>query len=380
MKTPLRKFLFRLWLPLLWPLSQIYRLADDWNRHRTKPVDPRTRPGKELIISVGNITTGGTGKTPVVAWLARGLREAGQRPAIFSRGYGGELGPGESLSLNPRTLKEIAAALSGDEPWLLANRLAKWNIPVEVGTDRVGNIARLSRQEEANLFLVDDGFQHYRLARQVDIILLDATNPWGGNFLLPAGRLRNSPRRLKEADFIIITRCQTQSNGKLDTLEKKIGRFSQAPVFRARTRPVGLVAYTGGEPLTPKEFQERFALSTEGASLSRILLTAGIGNPEAFPISFRQWWEKKSTGGPKTILAPRKLWWRDHHRFGEADRDKITRLAGPGNPVVTTEKDYVKLSSLLRGHPRERDFHYLRIDTDITDGDKLLTAILEKIL
>ncbi|HEX8922279.1 MAG TPA: tetraacyldisaccharide 4'-kinase, partial [Pyrinomonadaceae bacterium] len=166
------------------------------------------------VISVGNITTGGTGKTPIVEWIARAVAKEGRRVCILTRGYGrADARRRVLVSDGERILAE--AREGGDEPRLLAEKLQGMAAVVS-DADRVGAARWAESNLKSDLFILDDGFQHLRIARDLDIVAVDATNPWGGGRLLPTGRLREPLSGLTRADLIILTR--TEQAPEIDSL------------------------------------------------------------------------------------------------------------------------------------------------------------------
>ena len=160
------------------------------------------------VISVGNLTVGGTGKTTIVSWLVRELQDRGWHPAVVSRGYLGRAGRGP-LYVSRGQGPLVASDVSGDEPFLLASRLP--GAVVVAGSDRVLG-SRAAIEAGADVVILDDGFQHMRLARDVDLVLLDAHNPFGNYRLLPAGTLREPVSELRRAHAVIITRSRPDEN------------------------------------------------------------------------------------------------------------------------------------------------------------------------
>src|SRR6267142_647316 len=214
---------------LLWPLSLPYGLfvrvrawlyASGWLKQKRL---------RGTVVSVGNLTVGGTGKTPMVIWLAEKFLSDGKRVAILSRGYQGANG-------------------TSDEIELMKFRL-QGRVAFGVDKNRFAEGQRLESQQPIDVFLLDDGFQHLQLARDLDILLMDASRRLAGEALLPAGRLREPVSAMSRANLIIFTRAETAS-GTLDA----IGKLAQYPVFAASTRLLGFRRF-GGEisPLSANE-------------------------------------------------------------------------------------------------------------------------------
>ena len=255
------------------------------------------------VISVGNLTMGGTGKTPFVLMLARRF-DAG----ILTRGY--------RRRSNVELILEPGAAApvdwTGDEPQIL---LREGVAPVGVGADRVSAGRRLIERFGSKRIILDDGFQHARLARQVDLVLVDALDPFGNGHVFPLGRLREPISALRRATLIVITR----SEGPQPGLEAVLREHNpSAPIFTSRVVPLHWVRATTGERL-----ELTVILATPTAAF------CGLGNPASF-------WRTLAQLGIKPALSRE---FPDHHRYTARD---MQPFAGYGQ-VLTTEKDAVNL-------------------------------------
>lgn len=276
------------------------------------------------VISVGNITTGGTGKTPVVAWIAGALASTGLRVCILTRGYGRkDAGRRVLVSDGERVLAEASAG--GDEPRLLAEML-KGQAAVLSDRDRVSAALWARRELGSEVFILDDGFQHLRVRRELDIVTVDATNPFGGGRLLPQGRLREPPASLKRADLIIITRSEQVADAH--SIKREVERLSgrkNALISRMRTGAV--------RPLTD---QSQGSLSAP--SSYRVAAFCALGNPQSF---FKH---LERTGFDLTHARA----FTDHHLYTQGDIDALAREARErgAEALLTSAKDAVKLRSL----------------------------------
>ncbi|MBK9162992.1 MAG: tetraacyldisaccharide 4'-kinase [Acidobacteria bacterium] len=284
------------------------------------------------VISVGNITAGGTGKTPVVALVTEILAESGERVCILTRGYG-RREPGKRVVVSDGSSILADAETGGDEPVELARRLAGTAVII-ADADRVA-AAKYARNEFAvSCFVLDDGFQHRRAARELDIVCIDATDPFGGGELLPAGRLRESPANLCRADAVIITKAEAAAD--LAKLEQEIRRFaSEAEIFRAES---GISGFT----------ELSAFLAGENAGSNRDLpgpafAFCGLGNPEHFFATLRR--AGADVAGTKAF--------RDHHRYTKTDVEWFTASANAAgaSALLTTAKDAVKLEPELFSLP-----------------------------
>ncbi|HTN01047.1 MAG TPA: tetraacyldisaccharide 4'-kinase [Planctomycetaceae bacterium] len=254
------------------------------------------------VISVGNLTTGGTGKTPFTAFLARELQSRGLRPGLLSRGY--------------RSLD----GAENDEKRVL-DRLCP-GVPQVQNPDRVAGAERAIREFGCEVLILDDGLQHRRLQRDVEIVLIDALRPWGFGRLLPRGLLREPMSGLRRADLIVITRADQASAARVAELRRKLAEIAPVPVAEVAFEPGRLIDGEGAEsPLS----------SLEG----RVCLAfCGIGNPEGFAATLR------SAG----ISAELEVF-PDHHHYTAADFERLRRKAEAigAAALVTTLKDLVKL-------------------------------------
>ncbi|MEJ7594032.1 MAG: tetraacyldisaccharide 4'-kinase [Planctomycetaceae bacterium] len=263
------------------------------------------------VISVGNLTTGGTGKTPMVAMVCHLLQESNLRPGIVSRGYG---------SVDGR---------ANDEK-LVLNLLCP-DVPHAQNPDRVTAANSLTIAERADAIVMDDGFQHRRLHRDLDIVLIDATNPFGYGYLLPRGLLREPLSSLRRVDVAIITRSDLVEAHELAEIE--LGIIDAAPQLADRILHV--------------EFQSTSLRSLDGSILSlnevagkSVHLMAGIGNPDAF----------QTTAIRAGMRVTGTSWFPDHHRYSNDDLHQVQQRASSSGTewIVTTLKDLVKLPSACR--------------------------------
>ncbi|HEX8283502.1 MAG TPA: tetraacyldisaccharide 4'-kinase [Pyrinomonadaceae bacterium] len=286
------------------------------------------------VVSVGNLTAGGTGKTPLVEWFARALAREGLRACVLTRGYGRADESARVLASDgARVLAEVAEC--GDEPRLLAERLLG-AASVVCDRDRVA-AARWARGElGAEVFVLDDGFQHLRIARDLDVVTLDATDPWGGGHLLPRGRLREPKSALARAGCVVITRAELAED--LDALRAEVGRLvgGGVAVVTSRVRTRGIVPL--GE--FGRSEDEVAAVGTSEPSGARAPVAAfcAVGNPRAFFEHLRrEGFELSYTRA-----------FADHHSYTAADADALSREAARGGAraLLTTAKDAVKLRGL----------------------------------
>lgn len=286
------------------------------------------------VISVGNIVLGGTGKTPFTIYICKMLLEAGIRPAVLSRGY---RGTAEKRNLLISNGSEIfcTPAESGDEPWLMAVKLS--GVPVAVGGKRYES-ARLCQSEptlDPAVFILDDGFQHIQLHRDTNIVLIDATSPFGGDHLLPKGILREPLAELKRADAYVITRAHLESE-ELDGIRARLSRHSPlAPVFFYSHRISGFKRVRGAGSTGGDKEEIRKEQANPGKNS---FVLAAIGNP----LQFIRDLENLNLNISGQVLM------RDHHPFSQAELDMaVEEFRDSGADfMVTTEKDAIRMVHL----------------------------------
>ncbi|HEX8773065.1 MAG TPA: tetraacyldisaccharide 4'-kinase [Pyrinomonadaceae bacterium] len=300
------------------------------------------------VISVGNITAGGTGKTPLVEWLARAVALwERKRVCILTRGYG-RSNERERVVVSDGTRLLATAREGGDEPLLLAESLLGVAAVVS-DADRVSAARWAIKNLGSEVFILDDGFQHLRIARDLNIVTVDGTDPFGGGRLLPRGRLREPVRGLKRADLIVVTRAEQAV--EIDRLQIELERLSGGrPVLfsRARTRAVRALADTGAsERVSAGSLPQPFAAF------------CAIGNPGAFFAHLR--------GDGHTLTYTRAF--PDHHVYTQADAASLARDAKDAGAelLLTTAKDAVKLRSLRFDLP----CYVLEIELEFDDETSL---------
>lgn len=284
------------------------------------------------VISVGNLTAGGTGKTPFVAMLCRLLKGLGRRPAVLLRGYG---------SADPQ---------KADEALLYARLLP--DTGVYAGANRALSVLRAVGDGHDTLVL-DDGFQHLRLMRDMDIVLLDATCPFGGGWPLPAGMLREWPTALRHADLVCLTRSDQVSAGTLELIQERIRLNARnVPVMHCVHRPARLTDLEGRSlPLETLEGRKIAALS-------------GIGRPDVFASTLR------SLGAEVCASVN----FADHQTYTrESIRAALSRLDRQWTPVVT-EKDAVKLAGLVEA---PQQMLVLGVDMRLTGMPQLRERVIQ---
>jgi len=317
----------------LWPLSLVYGLAVRIKLRLYAQGIFKTKQLRTPVISVGNLTVGGTGKTPMVIWLAEHFLAAGKRVAILSRGYKGS---GES----------------SDEITLMKYRLND-RVLFGVGADRYEQ-GRLLEKQGVDVFLLDDGYQHVQLARDVNLLLMDAAQPLGYEMLLPAGRLREPISAMNRATLLVFTRTETSAGAAT-----AIGKLQGYPVFSAATRLLGFRRFGRGvQVLAPAEI-----------GTGPFFAFCGIGNPRAFFLDLQNW--QIPVAGTKAFP--------DHHRYSAGEVQSLVQSAqaAGARALVTTEKD---AQNLGQAQFEETPVFVAVIELEISPGAQFWEAVQAQIV
>ena len=328
---------------ILPPLSALYSAVTRTRLSLYERGTFRTTKLAQPVISVGNMTAGGTGKTPLVEFVSKTVANSGKKVCILTRGYGRQnperqvvVSDGQTILANPGE--------AGDEPYLLANNLLGLAAVIS-SADRISAARDAIEVFGAECFVLDDGFQHLRLARDLNIVTVDATNPWGsgqgGGQLLPYGRLREPLSGLSRADCVVLTRCDQA--GDVDPLRNQIrDLISGRPLFESTMRPVR----------APKPNGPMAAF-------------CAVGNPESFFAQLRN-------NGYELVVEKA---FRDHHVFTQKDVDNLVSTASHSGAtnLITTAKDAVKLRGLSFSLP----YSVFEIEIAIKDEELFRKLLLE---
>lgn len=272
------------------------------------------------VISIGNITAGGTGKTTFVMLLVQEIRDRGLRPAVVVRGYRGRR-EGETVIVSDGETIHFGYPEVGDEALLLARKLP--GVPVLMSADRVRGCQLAIREFGTQVILLDDGFQHFRVERDLDVLLLDQENPFGYGYLLPRGLLREPVGAIRRADLIVMTGA-----GEPEDVPPGLNHAGRAPLLHAVYTPTVLTNLKTGQTVTDENLRGQAAVAF-----------SGIGKPPAFERTLQ------SLG----IFPKHHLIFPDHHPYDDSDLTRIARCMEEVGATValTTEKDAVRLEKLL---------------------------------
>jgi len=323
--------------------------------YNSKIFKKKSLPAK--VICIGNITAGGTGKTSAVIYLSKYFSSKKYKVAVISRGYRrkfNKVGKNTPVIVSDGNSILTSVEYSGDEPYLMAKNLQ--NIPVIVCSDRFLAGKTAIDKYDTEIILMDDGFQHLKLKRDIDILLIDCLNPFSNGFLLPAGLLREPLSSLKRADIFILTNSNFISEEDKSDIVKKIRRYNNSsPIFLAFHKPLSFIKLVSDEILDIS-----FMKGKDVISLS------SIGNPESF--------EKTLESIGLNIL--KKIRFPDHHWF---TIDEIRKILENKKYVVTTEKDAVRIKKLFLDNINLLEkMLILKIVFEVQNEEKLFEEIQKK--
>ncbi|MEA3369196.1 MAG: tetraacyldisaccharide 4'-kinase [Candidatus Ratteibacteria bacterium] len=332
-----------------WPLSFVYYLYLVFRGFLYKSGIKKSQSLPCQVISIGNLTWGGTGKTPLVEFVVRRL--SSKKAVVLSRGYG-RRGQNEKITLVSDESRILAGAReAGDEPYLLAKKLP--GRPVVVGSNRFNSGKWAINRFQPGTIILDDGFQHRSLKRNIDLVVIDSTNPFGNRWLIPAGSLREPLGQLKRAQIIFLSKVNEDKN-QITGLKKEIRRFNaHAPIVETVFEPVEFHLWPGGETKAKEFIREK-----------AIFMLAGINSPSSFRYSLLQ------LGGDLVGEAV----YPDHYYYRPGDLSAVINSARlkKAEFIVTTEKDEVKLPKVLVKFP----ILILKVKLKVVHGEEVLDAWL----
>lgn len=301
-----------------------------------------SRPAGRVTISVGNLTTGGTGKTPMVVEIVQRLQRAGATPAVLLRGY-------------KRT------ADKSDEQMVLAESLGP-DVPVVANPNRMaGANAALQQNPKVDVFVLDDGFQHRQVHRDLDLVLIDATQPFGFEHVLPRGLLREPPRALRRADAVIVTRADQVDADRLARLDGRIELLTGK-------RPIGHAAHEWVAFYDVHDVAHPLTILSD----RRVAAVCAIGNPQPFFETLRRYVGEVVS----QVSLP------DHYAYSREEIDRLMRQAveSKAEALVLTEKDWVKWMPWVDAEHLPLPIYHPKLRLRMLDGDEALNALLLNVL
>jgi len=336
--------------PFLHVASWVYSLGLSCDRFlKTKSRTTLPRP----VISIGNLTWGGTGKTPLVIKLALDLLQKGLAPAVLSRGYKGAFG-GKTKSSVLENGSGTKRESFSDELLLMRKKLP--GIMIGVGKNRVESADKILKRSQVDVFILDDGFQHWRLNRDLDIVCVDVKDPWQGGHLIPLGGLREKRSSLSRAGVIVLTRCELLEPDRLAFFQEEIHSLAPKALVLKNYFKFRLFDWAGREMNLSQILKNR-----------DVIALSAIGHPQAFE-------ENLALYG--ALVTPVR--YLDHHVYAERELLNVQELALESNSlIVMTEKDEVKIRNTGWGQNPECSLSVLKIvPTFKSDDEKSWQEIL----
>jgi tetraacyldisaccharide 4'-kinase len=333
---------------LLFPLTFLYRFLFWWDKKRTKAV----KLDNSIVWSVGNLSVGGTGKTPFTLYLIDlALKNIGLEIYVLSRGYGGNKS-NEGMEVLPTSKPEN----SGDEPFLI-----KKNYPesrVLIGKNRSKSFEKFATKSEALKFVIlDDGFQHHAITRDHDFVLIDAENGLGNGRVFPSGKLRESEEALSRANSVVFTKVKDVNRYKVNAIKDKLEKkYTHLDFYYFNYLPVCFTNLMGQ------------TLSLEEMKYRDVYLFSGIANPESFRDTVKPYC--------RTILGERIF--PDHYNYTETDLANLYSELKSGTVLLCTEKDFVKLTHLQNIH-KYSGIYYMVMKGSLEEEQLFISKLLSKV-
>ncbi|MFH1541221.1 MAG: tetraacyldisaccharide 4'-kinase [Elusimicrobiota bacterium] len=340
-------------LKILYPFSFLYYLGFIISQKIKKSKQKKLQC---KVISVGNITIGGTGKTPTVIFIAELLKELRKKVCVISRGYKSEIGNYRTGSFATKKSEVVTdgnkillgARLAGDEPYLIAKSLVGVPVVIDKNKHRGGLFA--IEKFKVDTIILDDGFQHLNLARNIDIVCINAINPFGNFMLLPSGYLREPIKNIVRASAFIITRCDKVTAEKLSEIERIIKKYNNfSPIFHAFF--IKKILYRDGREIQRSKIKGQ-----------NVIAISGIAVPEDFEATLKEL--------DVNLLIHKK--YPDHYFFKDSDVKKFYNDAAEFQAViVTTAKDATRL-------PKNFPCYIIEVMLEIKEGSKAIKSFLQK--
>ncbi len=349
----------------LYALSHLYKIGITARNRLYKKQIVKSYQLPCFVISIGNITVGGTGKTPMTIYMATLLDRLGYAVVVISRGYKGQFEKKGGIVSNGKTVL-LKPEVAGEEPYLIAKKLP--NVPVLVGQDRVSMGMQAIELFKPDIILLDDGFQHLRIMRDLDILLLDAKVPFGNNHILPRGVLREPIEALLRSDGIILTRANEHTQSQLPKQTYSVPKCNKIPIFRARH-----ASYIYPAQMASKNsIENNRQISNETQQHikdQKAIIFSGIAKNADFQAVVQGY-------GCQIVYMFEFI---DHHQYSASDIEMIDKTAKEkkASIIITTEKDFVKVAPFL---PQKDNWYIAGVNIDFkSDENKFLKFLKTKL-
>ena len=336
---------------LLYPLSIIYYLLSELNRILTK-----SKKLYKPVISIGNVTWGGSGKTPMTVEVAEYILSLGKMPVILSRGYARKNINVKNVVV--RDKEKILADIftSGDEPYMMASRV---NCPIIVGADRIES-AELAEQFNPDVFILDDGFQHWKHQRDLDIVCVNSLNPFGNGMIIPAGILRERKSALKRAKLVALTNCNLVTEEKLNKVKQEIFNIKKEFPLETACKNYDVVNMCDNAKIEDfNSFKEE----------NSFVVVSAIGSPENFV----------NTVTDLGLKIKDKVFFSDHHKYKVKDITDILNILDSNENIITTAKDAVKINEVTDMDMKEK-IYVINVSISFDSGKEIFEKEIKSLL
>lgn len=336
---------------LLLPFTIIYYFLSGLNRLLTKS-NKLNKP----VISIGNITWGGSGKTPMTIEVAKYILSLGKTPVILSRGYARKNKEIKNVIVRDRDKILSDIALSGDEPYMMAKQV---NCPIVIGANRLES-ANLAQQFSPDVFILDDGFQHWKLKRDLDIVCVNALNPFGNGMTIPSGILRETKGALKRAKIIAVTNCNLLNKDKLYNIRQEIFKITKSLPIEVYCNKSELINMGDNSKIEDLElFRED----------NYFVVMSAIGSPDNFV----------NTVINLGLKIKEEIIFSDHHKYQSKDIKEILDELKDNEYIVTTAKDAVKINEVV-DMKMQRKIYVLNVSLHFKNGREIFEREIKSVL
>ena len=336
---------------LVYPFTLIYYLLSKLNKYLTK-----SKKLYKPVISIGNITWGGSGKTPMVIEVAKYILSLGKNPVILSRGYKRKNNKIKNVVVrnNNKILANISC--SGDEPYMMANQL---NCPIIVGANRYES-AKIAKVFAPDIFILDDGFQHWKIQRDLDIVCINSLNPFGNFMTIPSGILREKKSALKRANLVVLTNCNLSDKQNIENIKKEIFKITGQKPIETSYKNYEIVSMKGNIKIVDIDSFKKQKI---------FVAVSAIGSPENFINTV------KNLG----VQIKDKFIFSDHHKYTKQEIINIVSGLKDNEKIITTSKDAVKINEVIDENIKEK-IYVLNVSIYFEKGKEVLEKEIKKLL
>ena len=336
---------------LLYPFTIIYYLLSELNRLLTKP--------KKLykpVISIGNITWGGSGKTPMTIEVAKYILSLGKMPVILSRGYARKNKKIKNVIVRDKDKIVSDISVSGDEPYMMAKLV---NCPIIIGADRFKS-AQLAKQFNPDIFILDDGFQHWKLERDLDIVCINALNPFGNGMTIPSGILRERKSALKRAKIVTITNCNLTNRNKIHNIRQEIFKITKELPIEVSCQNHEIINMCDNSKIEDFDSFRKEKL---------FVVISAIGSPDNFV----------STVINLGLKIKEEIIFSDHHKYQKKDIVEILNSLNHNEKIITTAKDAVKINEVTDMDMKEK-IYVINVSISFDSGKEIFEKEIKSLL